>query len=265
MPCPAITISKPTCMNISTARGWRMSRRRCCSRLQPCDRPAHRQSPVPGERLCDDSAARQSRLPHHARRQSYLSGDGRHRLSEERRHARKSGADGEPCLDTHDAALRPPRRGSDARRGGAGANLMEITSGMRLRSWSVKPDDQSHQILVKHFEVAALADEHRNTEHLVSIGHVAPTDESIAFRVLERMYARRRLGRLSFASDRSQGDRASCPRARVSLHGASATRYARRHEGRAGARDCLDLQCVSQHDFEADDMKKIGDTCRWRL
>jgi hypothetical protein len=28
------------------------------------------------------------------------SGDGRHRLSEERRHARKSGADGEPCLDT---------------------------------------------------------------------------------------------------------------------------------------------------------------------
>ena len=26
-------------------------------------------------------------------------------------------ADGEPCLDAHDAALRPPRRGSDARRG----------------------------------------------------------------------------------------------------------------------------------------------------
>ena len=43
MPCPAITISKPICMNISTARGWRTSRRRCCSRLtagRPAGSPA---------------------------------------------------------------------------------------------------------------------------------------------------------------------------------------------------------------------------------
>jgi hypothetical protein len=44
-----------------------------------------------------------------ARRQSHFSGDGGHSVPEERRHARKGGADGEPCLDTHDAALRPPR------------------------------------------------------------------------------------------------------------------------------------------------------------
>jgi outer membrane protein len=31
-------------------------------------------------------------------------------LSQERRHAGKGGGDGEPCLDAHDAALRPPAR-----------------------------------------------------------------------------------------------------------------------------------------------------------
>jgi hypothetical protein len=30
---------------------------------------------------------------------------GDHRLSQERRHARKGGCNGEPCLDAHDAAL----------------------------------------------------------------------------------------------------------------------------------------------------------------
>jgi hypothetical protein len=59
----------------------------------------------------------------HAARQPHLPGDGRHRLPEERRHARKGGAYGEPCLDTHDATLRPPRRGSDARRGGTDTRL----------------------------------------------------------------------------------------------------------------------------------------------
>jgi hypothetical protein len=49
--------------------------------------------------------------------------DWRYGLSEERRHARKSGADGEPFLDTHDPALRPPRRGSHSRRGGADTRL----------------------------------------------------------------------------------------------------------------------------------------------
>ena len=47
-------------------------------------------------------------------------------LPEERRHARKGGADGEPCLDTHDATLRPPRRGSYARRGGTDTRLSAL-------------------------------------------------------------------------------------------------------------------------------------------
>src|SRR5580704_12234091 len=71
--------------------------------------------PLPhGERLRDDSEARQIRRHCHARWQPHLSGDGRYRLSQERRNARTRRANGEPCLDPHDAALRPPRRGSDA-------------------------------------------------------------------------------------------------------------------------------------------------------
>jgi hypothetical protein len=85
--------------------------------LQPRDRPADWRSPAPSERLRNDPEARQSRRDPDARRQPHLPRDRRHRLLEERRDARKSRANGEPCLDAHDAALRPPRRGRDARRG----------------------------------------------------------------------------------------------------------------------------------------------------
>jgi site-specific recombinase XerC len=43
MPCRAITISKPICMNISPARGLRTTRRRCCFRptaVRPASSPA---------------------------------------------------------------------------------------------------------------------------------------------------------------------------------------------------------------------------------
>ena len=50
-------------------------------------RPAHRQSPAPGKRLCDDPEARQGVRHHHQDRQPYVSGDGRHRLPQERRDA----------------------------------------------------------------------------------------------------------------------------------------------------------------------------------
>jgi site-specific recombinase XerC len=42
-PCRAITIWRPTCMNISTERGWRPNRRRCCFRptaARPASSPA---------------------------------------------------------------------------------------------------------------------------------------------------------------------------------------------------------------------------------
>jgi hypothetical protein len=61
---------------------------------------------------------------HHASRQPHVPGDRRYGLSEERRNARTRRADGEPCLDPHDAALRPPRRRSDARRGGTDTRLI---------------------------------------------------------------------------------------------------------------------------------------------
>ena len=48
-------------------------------------------------------------------RQSQLPGDRDHRLSQERRHARKGRRDGEPCLDAHDAALRSPARRDEPR------------------------------------------------------------------------------------------------------------------------------------------------------
>ena len=44
-----------------------------------------------------------------------LSGDGSHGLPQERRDTRTRRADGEPCLDSHDAALRPAGGRSDAR------------------------------------------------------------------------------------------------------------------------------------------------------
>jgi hypothetical protein len=60
---------------------------------------------APGECLCDDSAARQSRRHHHSSRQSYLSGDGRHTAARWRkprrwrtmpRRARRSSTTGAP-------------------------------------------------------------------------------------------------------------------------------------------------------------------------
>jgi hypothetical protein len=76
-------------------------------------------NPLPqAKRLRDDSTAREIRRHHDAHGQPYVSGDGRDGVSEKWRHPRTSRADGEPCLDQDDAALRPPRRGGDARRGG---------------------------------------------------------------------------------------------------------------------------------------------------
>ena len=51
------------------------------------DRPAHRQSPAPGERLRDDSAARAGGRDRDEDRQPYVSGDGRDGVSEKRRDA----------------------------------------------------------------------------------------------------------------------------------------------------------------------------------
>jgi hypothetical protein len=61
-----------------------------------------------------------------APRQPHLSRDGRDRLPEKRRHAGARRADGEPCLDAHDAALRSESRGGHARRGGAGVDLIKV-------------------------------------------------------------------------------------------------------------------------------------------
>ncbi len=77
--------------------------------LQPCDRPAHRQPPAPGERLRDDSAARADGRDHDEDRQPHVSGDRRDGVSQKRRDAGEGGTDGEPCQHPHDAALRPPR------------------------------------------------------------------------------------------------------------------------------------------------------------
>ena len=49
-------------------------------------------------------------------RQSQLSGNRDHGLFEERRHAREGGRDGEPCIDAHDAALRPTAGRDEPRR-----------------------------------------------------------------------------------------------------------------------------------------------------
>jgi integrase/recombinase XerC len=51
----------------------------------------------------------------HQARQSQFPRDRDHRVSEERRHAGEGGADGEPCQHAHDAALRPPARGTQPR------------------------------------------------------------------------------------------------------------------------------------------------------
>ena len=73
-------------------------------------------TPLPqAERLCDDRPARGGGRHRDQARQSQLPGDRDHGVSEERRHAGKGGADGEPCQHAHDAALRPPARGTQPR------------------------------------------------------------------------------------------------------------------------------------------------------
>jgi hypothetical protein len=83
------------------------------------DRPRHHQAhahrAAASERLCDDRPARGRRRHRHQARQPQFAGDGDHCLSQERRHARKGRGDGEPCLDTHDTALRSPARRSEPR------------------------------------------------------------------------------------------------------------------------------------------------------
>ena len=57
------------------------------SDLQPRDRPTYGQSPAPGERLRDDPAPRAGGRDRDQDRQPHVSGDGRHRLPQERRDA----------------------------------------------------------------------------------------------------------------------------------------------------------------------------------
>ena len=73
-------------------------------------------TPLPqAECLCDDRPPRGRRRHRDQARQSQLPGDRDHGVSEERRHAGEGGADGEPCQHAHDAALRPPARGTQPR------------------------------------------------------------------------------------------------------------------------------------------------------
>ena len=76
---------------------------------------AHAHAPAAGERLPDDRPARGCCRHRDQARQSQLPGDRDHGVSEERRHAGEGGADGEPCQHAHDAALRPPARGTQPR------------------------------------------------------------------------------------------------------------------------------------------------------
>jgi hypothetical protein len=39
----------------------------------------------------------------------------------------------------------------------------------RLRSGSVKPDDNPHRIIVEHLDVAALADDHRDAAAFLTV------------------------------------------------------------------------------------------------
>ena len=86
----------------------------------PCsagERPRHDRPPRRSRRRRDDD--RQPHLPRHRH----------HRLSEERRPARNGGGHGEPRLDTHDTALRPPRRPGEPRRDRAGQDLILAREG----------------------------------------------------------------------------------------------------------------------------------------
>ena len=63
-----------------------------------------------GQRLRDDPPARRGCRNRNQAWQPQLPGDRDHRLPQERRHAGKGRGDGEPCFDTHHAALRSPAR-----------------------------------------------------------------------------------------------------------------------------------------------------------
>ena len=47
----------------------------------------------------------------------------------------------------------------------------------------MKPDDPPERIIVQHLDVAALADDHRNAEQLVCIGHIATESEGVVLSV----------------------------------------------------------------------------------
>jgi hypothetical protein len=79
-----------------------------CSARWARHRQAYSHGVTSGECLCNDPAARGGRRHRHQARQPQLPGDRDHRLSQERRHPREGGGDGEPCLDAHGAALRSP-------------------------------------------------------------------------------------------------------------------------------------------------------------
>jgi integrase len=66
---------------------------------------AHAHGAAAGECLCDDPLTGRGGRDRYQTRQSQLPGDGHHGLSQERRHARKGGGNGEPRVDPHDAAL----------------------------------------------------------------------------------------------------------------------------------------------------------------
>jgi hypothetical protein len=87
------------------------------------DRAAHQDAPAPVQRPRHDPPARRRRRHQDPGRQSHLPRDRHYRVSEERRHARKRRRHGEPRLDPHHAALRPPARRGEPRRGGADFDL----------------------------------------------------------------------------------------------------------------------------------------------
>jgi len=66
---------------------------------------AHPDPPAPAKCLCHDPATRRRRQYRHESRQSQLPRDRHHRLSQERRDARKGRFHGKPRLDAHDATL----------------------------------------------------------------------------------------------------------------------------------------------------------------
>jgi hypothetical protein len=62
------------------------------------------------------------------------------------------------------------------------------------RSASLKLNDQSHRLIVEHFNIAVLAHTHRNAEELAPIGHEPLKGEGIAFIGLTRAHEAHILG-----------------------------------------------------------------------